>query len=85
MIANWLAAPALIVTLPEVAAVRPVAVKVSVRAPTVPEIERFVKVATPLPLVLAVSVPPSVPPPVAMAAVTTVPLWETALPAASSS
>ena len=83
MIASCVAA--LMVTVPEIAPVRPVAVKDRVRVPGVPVIDRFVKVAAPLPLVLAVSVPPSVPPPVAMAAVTTVPLWETALPAASSS
>ena len=69
--ANWVAAPALTVILPDVALVRPVAVKVRVRIPIVPVIARFVKVATPLVLVLAVSVPPSVPPPVAIAAVTT--------------
>ena len=41
--------------------------------------------ATPLALVLAVRVPPSATPPVAIDAVTTVPTWLTALPAASRS
>ena len=81
--ASWLAAPALTVIVPDVAPVSDVALKLRVRAPIVPVIARFVKVATPLAFVVAVSVPPSVPPPVAMAAVTTVPLWLTALPDAS--
>src|SRR3989442_1158111 len=46
-------------------------------------IASLVKAATPVPLVVAVSVPPNVPPPVAIAAVTTTPLWLTALPLAS--
>ena len=50
-----------------------------------PVIARLVKVATPLELVVAVSAPPSVPPPVAIATVTTTPLWLTAFPDASSS
>ena len=85
MITNCVAAPALMVTVPEMAPVTPVAEKLSVRAPIVPVITRFVNVATPLALLVAVNVPPSAPAPVAMAAVTTVPLWDTALPAASSS
>src|SRR2546430_17058351 len=77
------AGPAVIVIVPEVAAVRPVALKLSVRSPAGPVIARFVKLATPLPFVVAVSVPPSVPPPVAIAAVTVTPAWLTALPLAS--
>ncbi len=64
---------------------RPVALKLRVRSPVVPLTDRLVKVATPLPLVAAVNVPPSVPPPVAIAAVTVTPAWLTALPAASRS
>ena len=41
-----------------------------VRAPTVPVMARLVKVARPEALVLTVVVPPSVPPPEAIAAVT---------------
>src|SRR5438094_182346 len=62
-----------------VALVSPVAEKLSVRSPAVPVIARLVKLATPLPLVVAVSVPPSVPPPVAIAAVTVTWAWLTAL------
>src|SRR5436309_8720344 len=40
------------------------------RSPAAPVIARFVKLAAPVPVVVAVSVPPSVPPPVAIAAVT---------------
>src|ERR1043166_6281315 len=47
--------------------------KLSFRVPVVPLIERSVKVATPLALVVAVTVPPSVPPPDEIAAVTTMP------------
>src|SRR5712692_11594517 len=80
---SWVAAPAVIVTAVELTLVRPVAEKLSVRLPAVPVIARLVKAATPVPLVVAVSVPPNVPPPVAIAAVTTTPAWLTALPAAS--
>jgi hypothetical protein len=58
----------------DVAPVSPVALKLKVRAPTVPVIIKFVNVATPLALLVAVSAPPNVPPPVAIAAVTTTPL-----------
>jgi len=61
--------------------VRPVALKLSVRSPPVPLMERFVKLAVPPEVVVAVSVPPSVPPPVAIAAVTVTPVSLTALPA----
>ena len=71
--------------LPEVTAMKPGAVNVSVRTPVVPVIERSVNVATPLPSVVAVSVPPKVPPPEAIAAVTTTSAWLTALPEASRS
>src|SRR2546429_10008727 len=57
--------------------------KLSFRPPAVPVIARFVKLATPLPFVVAVSVPPSVPPPVAIAAVTVTWAWLTGLPLAS--
>jgi len=82
---SWVAAPAVIVIVVEVAAVSPEALKLNVRSPAVPLIARFVYVATPLPFVIAVAVPPSVPPPVAMAAVTAAPLWLTVLPLASRS
>ena len=57
----------------DVAAVNAVAVKRSVRAPSAPVIERLLNAATPLALVVAVRVPPKVPAPVAIAAVTTTP------------
>ncbi len=79
---RWLATPALTVIVPETAGARPVALKLKARSPAVPLSERLVKVATPLALV-AVNVPPSVPPPVAIAAVTVTPDWLTALPAPS--
>src|SRR5882724_704802 len=81
--ASWAAGPAVIVTAFEVTLVSPVAAKLSVRSPTVPLMERFVKVAVPLDVVVAVAVPPKVPPPVAIAAVTVTPLWFTGLPLAS--
>lgn len=52
----------------------PVVLKLRVRLPTVPLIDRLVKIAAPLALEVAVSVPPRVPPPEAIAAVTTIPL-----------
>ena len=82
---RWSAGPAVSVIVPEVTGVSPVALKRSVRFPTVPLIARSVKVAAPVPLVVAVSVPPRVPPPVAIAAVTVTPAWLTALPAPSRS
>src|SRR3989441_987387 len=69
----------------ELTPVSPVAEKLSVRSPAVPLMDKLVKLATPLPLVVAVSVPPSVPPPVAIAAVTTTPAWLTGLPDPSRS
>ena len=85
MRANWVAAPAVMVIVPDVTAVRPVALNVKVRSPAVPVIARLVKLAAPLPFVVAVSVPPRVPPPVAIAAVTVTWAWLTALPLASRS
>src|SRR5437773_1629966 len=69
--------------VPEPAGVRPVAVKLRVRSPAAPLMERLVKLAVPPAVVVAVSVPPNVPPPVAIAAVTVTPAWLTALPLAS--
>src|SRR5688500_20141354 len=63
--------------VPEVAPVSPGAEKLRVRAPITPLIERLVKVASPLALVVAVAEPPRVPPPLAMAAVTTMPACAT--------
>src|SRR2546428_231649 len=55
------------------------------RPPFAPRSGSPVKPPTPLPSVVAVSVPPSVPAPVAIAAVTVPPAWLTALPLASRS
>ena len=66
------------VTVFDVALVNVPDVNDSVRSPAVPLIDRFVNVATPLEFVVAVSVPPSVPPPDAIAAVTTTPDCDTA-------
>ena len=68
--ASCVAAPGVMVTVPEVAVVRPALVNCSVRAPMVPVIERPAKVARPFASVLMVAVPPSAPPPLAMATVT---------------
>jgi hypothetical protein len=81
--ASWLGAPGASVTAVEVAPASPAALKLRVRAPIVPAIIRSVKLAAPLPLVVEMRVPPSVPPPLAMAAVTTAPAWATVLPVAS--
>ena len=67
---SCVAAPGVRVTVPEVAVARPALVNCRVRAPTVPVMERPAKVARPFASVLMVAVPPSVPPPVAMIAVT---------------
>ena len=69
----------------DVTPVSPVALKFRVRVPLTPVMARLKKVATPLAFVVAVGVALSVPAPVAIAAVTTVPTWLTALPAASCS
>src|SRR5207248_6501417 len=80
---TWVAAPAVMVIVPDVAELSPVALKLRVRSPAAPVIDRFVKLAAPFAFVVAVSVPPSVPPPVAIAAVTVTPAWLTELPLAS--
>ena len=82
---SWEAAPAVMVIVPEVAPATAGALKFTVRLPLLPVMDRLTKVAAPLALVLAVSVPPSAPPPVAIVAVTTVPSWLTAFPTASRS
>ncbi len=82
-IVNWVAAPAVMLTAEEAIGVKPPLVNCSVRDPTVPVTGRLVKVARPAALVLTVVVPPSVPPPDRIAAVTdTVP--DTGFPEASS-
>jgi len=70
-----------IVNVAEIADTVP-ALKPSVRTPATPEIRKSVNVTTP-PAAATVSVPPSVPPPVAIVAVTKVVLELTRLPAAS--
>ena len=80
---NWVAAPAVIVTVAELTPVSPVAEKLRVRSPAAPVIARLANVAAPVPVVVAVSAPPKVPPPVAIAAVTVMPAWLTGLPLAS--
>src|ERR1043165_2870996 len=85
---NWLAGGGGAAVMSIVFDVTPVsagALNANARAPAAPLIERFVNVATPLALVVAVAVPPSVPPPLAIAAVTTTPDWLTALFDASRS
>ena len=72
--AIWVAAPAVTSTVADVTPVKPVALKPRVRGPTVPMMDRLVNTAVPAELVVAVAVPPSVPPPEAIAAVTVVPL-----------
>ena len=73
MSVTCVAAPAPTVIVVDTAPVSPVAEKPSVRSPAAPVMERLVKLASPLPSVAAVNVPPSVPPPVAIAAVTVTP------------
>ena len=82
---TWAAAPGPTDTVPLVADASPALEKTSVRSPMRPVILRSVKVASPAPLVDAVTVPPRVPPPLAMAAVIALPPSLTALPAASRS
>ena len=82
---SWVATPAVMEIVVDVAAASPEALKLRVRSPTVPVIDRSVKLATPLAFVVAVSVPPSVPPPVAIAAVTVTPASPAGLPLASRS
>src|SRR3989442_6974077 len=68
---DWVAALTLIV--PDTTWVSPGAVKRRVRSPAAPLIARSVKLATPLPVVVAVSVPPHAPPPPAIAPATVPP------------
>ena len=82
---SWVAPPTVTVIVPEVTPATAGALKFTVRSPAAPVMDRLKKIAAPLALVVAVSVPPSVPLPVAIAAVTTVPTWLTAFPAASRS
>src|SRR6266480_2186222 len=71
---DWAAdtAPALSAIVRDVAGPSPGALKLNVRSPAVPLIDRLVKVATPPLFVVAVGAPPRLPPPVAIAAVTVV-------------
>ena len=69
----------------DVALVNEPDVNVNVRSPAVPLIDRFVNVATPLEFVVTVVVPPSVPRPVAIAAMTDTPDCENAVFDASRS
>ena len=73
-----LGAPVVTFTVPDVAPVSAPALNASVRGPTVPVIVRLVNAASPFWSVTTVSVPPSVPPPEAIEAVTGVPLTVTA-------
>ena len=68
--------------VPDVAAVSPVDANLNVCAPD-PAMLRFVNDAKPPELVVAFTVPPSVPVPLATEVVTVVPLWLTELPHAS--
>ena len=81
--ASCVAGPAVIVIVPEVTLVIPVEAKVSVRGPTVPVIRNPLKIAAPVALVTTVAVPPSVPPPLEMLAVTVTPESATGFPAPS--
>src|SRR6266498_1935159 len=77
------AGPAWSCSVTDVALLSPVAWKLNVRGPAVPVIARLVKAAVPFAFVSTTPVPPSAPPPEAIAALTAVPLVSTALPAAS--
>src|SRR2546429_8743730 len=81
----FFAVPAVSVTVAELTPVSPVAEKLRVRSPAAPVIARFVKVATPVSVVVAVRGAPSVPPPLAIAAGTVTPPWLTPVPAPSPS
>src|SRR5256885_318082 len=63
-------APAVTLMVVEMTSVRLAALKRRVRPPATPVIDRLANVATPLPFVVAVGVPPRFPPPEAIAAVT---------------
>src|SRR5881628_434623 len=77
------ALPAITATGVEPALVSPAAEKVRVRTPTSPVMVRFVNAACPDALVVTGLAPDSAEPPVAIAALTDVPLWVTEFPAAS--
>src|SRR5207237_486853 len=79
--AIWVAAPAIRVTCPEVTTASCGAVKLSVRGPATPVMVRFVNAARPPASVAIGFTPDRAGPPVAMVAVTGVPLWLTGLPA----
>jgi hypothetical protein len=77
--AIWVAVPAVTVTVPDVTGVSVPLENVSVRGPMVPEMTRLVKTAWPLAFVVTGTVPPSVPPPVAIITPTDAG-WLTAFP-----
>src|SRR5205807_9403797 len=79
------AAPAITVTGPEVRVASCGAAKLRVRGPATPVMVRFVKAARPVASVATGLTPESAGPPLAIAAVTGVPLRPTGLPAPSSS
>src|ERR1700674_3282265 len=79
------AGPAVMVIVVEVALASDGALKFSVRSPSMPTIPNVPKLAKPLALVVEVRFPVSVPPPVAIAAVTTTPAVVTTVPEASRS
>ncbi len=83
LIANCVAAPAVIAKVLDVAAVSEVGVKVNVKFPAVPVMTRFVKVATPF-TVATVVVPLRVPVPEAIDATTLTLGLVTVLPLAST-
>ena len=85
LIAICVAGPAVTVTVPDVAGVSCGAEKLRVRGPARPVIVRFVNAARPAASVAIGFAPDRAGPPLAMAAVTCVPLRLTALPAPSSS
>jgi hypothetical protein len=71
--ANWVADPAVSVIVFDVTGAQPAVLNWSVLAPIKPVIARSVKAAEPLVVVCTVVVPPSDPPPVAIATVMTSP------------
>ena len=73
MIDSCAGTPGVIVIVPDVAPVSNGELKYNVRSPIVPTMERPTKAAAPLAFVVAVTVPPSAPVPLAIAAVTTTP------------
>src|SRR2546429_1695761 len=81
----WVAAPGTGVPCPKVRRETGGGVKLGVRGPATPVMVRFVNAARPPASVAIGFTPDRAGPPVAMAAVTGVPLWLTGLPAPSSS